>query len=84
MDNRRKKKIAPVVVAILVILYMGPLMVMLAMAAGFIGAHEAGGIMPFFLLYAFSGGAVIVGVLRAMFQRLREIDGGEEDEAKKY
>ena len=84
MDNRRKKKIAPVVVSILVILYMGPLMVMLAMAAGFIGAHEAGGIMPFFLLYAFSGGAVIVGVLRAMFQRLREIDGGEEDEAKKY
>lgn len=84
MDNRRKKKIAPVVVAILVILYMGPLMVMLAMAAGFIGAHEAGGLVPFLLLYAFSGGTVIVGVLWAMFQRLREIDGGEEDEAKKY
>lgn len=28
--------------------------------------------------------AVIVGVLLALGQRLREIDGGEEEDAKKY
>ena len=28
--------------------------------------------------------AIVVGVLRAMVQRLREIQGGEEDEARKY
>ena len=84
MQKNTKKIIAPSVVAVLVILYAGPLMVMVAMMAGFLGAHEAGGVVPFLLLYAFAGGAVIVGVLAAMAQRLREIDGGEEDEAQKY
>lgn len=84
MDNRGKKKIAPIVVAVLVILYVGPLVAMVAAAAGLMGANDAGAVVPFLLLYAFAGGAVIVGVLWAMFQRLREIDGGEEDEAKKY
>ena len=28
--------------------------------------------------------AVVVGVLVALWQRLKEIDGGEEDEAAKY
>ena len=36
------------------------------------------------LLWATVGGAVIVGVLYAMGQRLREIDSGEEEDAKKY
>lgn len=84
MDNRGKKKIAPIVVAVLVALYVGPLMVMVLATAGFMGANEAGAMVPFLLLYAFAGGAVIVGVLLAMAQRLKEIDGGEEDEAKKY
>ena len=83
MDNRGKKKIAPIVVAVLVALYVGPLVVMVLATAGFIG-REAAVALPFLLLYAFAGGAVIVGVLLAMAQRLKEIDGGEEDEAKKY
>ena len=36
------------------------------------------------LLYALVILAVIVGVVVALRQRLREIDGGEEDEARKY
>lgn len=84
MANKGKKKIAPVLAAILVVLYVGPLMGMAAMAAGLAGASEAAAVTPVLLLYAFAGGAVIVGVLYAMAQRLREIDGGEEDDAKKY
>ena len=30
------------------------------------------------------GGAVVVGIIRALLQRLREIDGGEEEEASQY
>jgi hypothetical protein len=30
------------------------------------------------------GGAVVVGVILALNQRLREIDGGEEEEASQY
>lgn len=39
------------------------------------------GIMAVYALLAI---AIIVGVLCAMVQRLREIQGGEEDEARKY
>jgi hypothetical protein len=85
MQKNTKKKIAPVVVAVLVVAYVGPLVAMISYAAGLLGA-EAGGwsVLPFLLLYAAVGGAVIVGVLAATAQRLREIDGGEEDEASKY
>ena len=84
MQRNTKKKIAPIVIAVLVVLYVGPLVVLVAAAAGFMGANEGMAAVPFLLLYAFIGGAVIVGVLYAMAQRLREIDGGEEEDAKKY
>lgn len=35
-------------------------------------------------VYAILGIAIIIGVLCAMVQRLREIRGGEEEDAKKY
>ena len=40
--------------------------------------------MGFLLVYGLAVVAVIVGVLAALRQRLKEIRGGEEDEAKKY
>lgn len=40
--------------------------------------------MGFLLVYGLGIVAVIVGVLLALRQRLKEIKGGEEDEAKKY
>lgn len=84
MQKNTRKKIAPVVVAILVVAYVLPLVAMVAYAAGLLGSEGGWGVLPFLLLYAAVGGAVIVGVLAAMTQRLREIDGGEEDEASKY
>jgi hypothetical protein len=84
MQKNTKKKIAPVVIAVLVVAYVAPLLSMVAYAAGLLGAEGDWGVLPFLLLYAAVGGAVIVGVLAAMTQRLREIDGGEEDEASKY
>ena len=48
------------------------------------GAEVGWSILPVLLLYAAVGGAVVIGVLAAAAQRLREIDGGEEDEASKY
>ena len=70
MNKRSKKKIAPIVVAALVVVYLLPITGGLGAAAGLLGAAV--------------GGAVIVGVLYAMGQRLREIDSGEEEDAKKY
>lgn len=84
MENRKRKKIAPVVVAVLVVAYVGPLVGMVAYAAGLLGAEGGWGVLPFLLLYAAAGGAVIIGVLAAMAQRLREIDGGEEEDASQY
>ena len=84
MRKNTKKKIAPVVVTALVVAYMGPIVAAVAYAAGLLGAEGGWGILLFMLLYAGIGGAVIVGILAAMTQRLREIDGGEEDEASKY
>ncbi|MDE7054171.1 MAG: hypothetical protein K2O84_05070 [Oscillospiraceae bacterium] len=79
-----KKKIAPVIITVIVVAYVAPLLGMVAYAAGLAGTQGAGAAVPFLLLYALVGGAVIVGVVYAMAQRLREIDGGEEDEASKY
>ncbi len=84
MQKNTKKKIAPVVIAVLVVIYVGPLVAMVAYAAGLLGAQGGWGVLPFLLLYAGAGGAIIVGVLYATAQRLREIDGGEEDEASQY
>ena len=84
MQGNTRKKIAPIVMAVLVVLYVGPMVGMVAYAAGLLGAEGGWGILPFLLLYALAGGAVIVGVLYAAAQRLRDIDGGEEDEASKY
>ena len=40
--------------------------------------------MPLFIVIMFVGIAVIVGCILALKQRLKEIEGGEEDEASKY
>lgn len=87
MENRNRKKIAPIVVAVLVVAYLGPIVGMVAYGIGLLTTVGGEGVIPFLpvlLLYVAGGGAVIVGVLYAMAQRLREIDGGEEDEAGKY
>lgn len=83
--DRNQKKVAPIVVTILVILYILPIVAVAILAMA--GAIEMGsGAMPvlFILLYLVIGAAVIGGILLALRQRLREIDGGEEEDARKY
>ena len=38
----------------------------------------------FLVVYALAVGAIIAGVVAALCQRLREIRGGEEEDARKY
>ncbi len=83
MRKTTKKKIAPIIITAAVVLYVAPLILMVLAAIGGMGA-EAGIALPIVLLYAVLGGAVIIGVIRALLQRLDEIDGGEEEEASRY
>ena len=72
-NNTSKKKIAAVVVAILVLLYVGPMVGMVLAAIIGLSKTLEWGILPFLLMYADIGGAVLAGVLIALAQRLREI-----------
>ena len=83
MRKTTKKKIAPIVITVGVVLYMIPFVVLALMALAGVG-KESFAAVPFLLLYLLLGGAVIFGVLRALLQRLDEIDGGEEEEASRY
>jgi len=51
---------------------------------GLLGGEDGVAVMFPLLCWLIVGGAVIVGVVKALLQRLNEIDGGEEDEAGRY
>ena len=55
-----------------------------AMLAGYFGGLTEPFATGVILFTAFIYLAVAVGVIIALFQRWREMQGGEEDEAKKY
>lgn len=61
---------------------------MLLLAAGLLISYFSGGADAFttglVVVYALIFLAVAVGVVIALIQRWREVQGGEEDEAKKY
>jgi zinc transporter ZupT len=80
MRKTTKKKIAPIIITAAVVLYMIPLVLMVLSVLGEANAAA----LPIMLLYAVLGGAVIIGVIRALLQRLDEIDGGEEEDASQY
>lgn len=81
--NKEDKKRGAVISAVIII-------VVLAVFVGFILfplISEMGGMFfAVMLLMLYVGGilAVIFGILAALKQRLEEIEGGEEEEAKKY
>lgn len=83
MRKTTKKKIAPIIVTAAVVLYMIPV-VLLALSALGDAAQGSFGAALILLLYLFVGGAVIGGIMKALLQRLNEIDGGEEEEASQY
>lgn len=84
MRKTTKKKIAPIVITVLVIAYIAPLMAIVLGAMGLWSGGETVNVMFPLLCWLVVGGAVIAGALKALRERLREIDGGEEEDAKKY
>lgn len=82
-DHKHKKKIAPILCASAAILFLGIYLAVLL--TPMIGASVGGtAAVIFLLLVALLVGAMIVGVILALRQRLQEIEGGEEDEARQY
>ncbi len=82
-SDRKTKRIAPVVCAAVVIAFLGLFLGMLLLPLLDIGSGD-GAAAVILVLYALVIVAIIVGVVIALVQRLREIDGGEEDDAKQY
>lgn len=84
-SDRRKKRIGSILAAVIVVFYALPLVIgTVAAAVEFFQTGEAFASLLFLLIYGTLGGAVIVGVLLALRQRLCEINGGEEDDAAQY
>ena len=81
-SEKRRKKVAPLLCAVVVVvflgLFLGALLPLLDVGSG------DGGAVVILILYALVLLAVIVGVVIALIQRLREIERGEEEDARKY
>ncbi len=82
MQNATKKwpaVVCAVVIICLIVLWVAILAVALL---GDLANYFPG--MAFIGIYATIGAVVIIGILIALGQRMKEITGGEEEEAKKY
>ncbi len=84
MRKTTKKKIAPIVLAVLAIAFIAPWIVLVLRLMGLLDGKAGVSVMFPLLCWLIVGVAVIVGVIKALLQRLDEIDGGEEDEASRY
>lgn len=80
---KKRKKIAPIVCTLVVIAVLGAYLATVLFPLMELLEGESIGV-GIFLLYALIIGAVFVGVLLALRQRLKEIEGGEEEEASQY
>ena len=78
-NNKHKKTFGSLVSAILVVAYLAGWLAMLIWTK----LQEA---MPDIIFYIMAGVYIvsIIGIIVALLQRLKEINGGEEDEASKY
>ena len=84
-SEQRKKRIGSITAALFVLFYVLPLVIGSVFAAvTFIRDGECFAAILFLLIYGVLGGAVVIGVLLALRQRLKEIKGGEEDDAAQY
>ena len=82
--DKKRKGLAAAVAALVMVVIFGLLLLALLSALGetmVFGVHLA---TAFLVVYALVVLAMIVGVIMALRQRLRELKGGEEEEAKKY
>ena len=81
-DTKRRRYVAPVLAAILMAVLMAGLiwLFLWAFAVDPAGAPP----LPVLALLVVIPAAVVVGVIIALAQRIREIEQGEEDDAKRY
>lgn len=81
--TNNRKKIAPIVCTVVVV---GLLAIFLASLLYGLVVEACGELLAMGILgmYAAVIVAAMIGVVAALRQRLREIDGGEEEDAKKY
>ncbi|MGN0978021.1 MAG: hypothetical protein ACI4PH_08205 [Faecousia sp.] len=83
MQNTIKKKRGAVVSAAVIVGLVG--LILAAVLVPLIReAYGEGIAVGFLVVYGLALVAVIVGVLAALGQRLKEIESGEEEDAKKY
>lgn len=82
-DTKNRKKKAPIICAAVII---GLLLIFLATILFPLIGAAYGELLAvgFLLVYGCFIVAVIVGVLVALRQRIREIEGGEEEDARRY
>ncbi len=82
-DRKTKKKIAPLIVAVLVTILMGSMAGVMLYSMLHPDSMESAPI-PIIVLVILVPLAVIVGILLTLRERFKEIEGGEEDAAAKY
>lgn len=82
--TNRKKTVAPILCAGAVLLMLMVVLALMAYPLFAARMEEQLVLMLAFGLYGVLIVAMIVGVVIALCQRLREIRGGEEEDAKKY
>lgn len=81
-DTRRRRYIAPVIAAVLMAVLMLGLIWLFLWA--FETDPQGAPPLPLLALFLLIPAVVILGVIIALTQRIREIGQGEEDDAKKY
>lgn len=82
LDTRRRRYIAPVVIACVTVLLMAGLMAL--MIWGFAADAADAPPLPLIVVLVALPATVILGVLLALVQRVQEIGKGEVDDARKY
>lgn len=83
MRKTTKKKIAPMVITAVTVLLVAPPAALILSALGVAVQLSLGAALALLATAAF-GAAVVIGIVRALLERLDEIDGGEEEEASRY
>lgn len=82
-DTKRRKRVAPIVCAVVVIALL--LIYLIIILFPVLGAEIGDGMaIAVLIICALALLTVIGGVILALCQRLKEIEGGEEENAKKY
>ena len=77
MRKTTKKKLAPILIAVLAVIFLALMQCIRTMGEQIYLTFPV-------LCYAIVGAAIIAGILLALRQRLREIDRGEEEDASQY